>query len=142
RAARATGAGKQPPPLPSSTLTVPLLFAVTRSRAPLWSKSPAATERGVWPTGRIRWFGWNEPSPLPSRTSTAGFAGLPEVFRATSGRPSPLKSPTATDWALPLPAPPFGTAVGTAGWKEPPPVRGSKGRVLWSAEHGPALAAE
>ena len=65
------------------------------------SKSPAATERGVWPTLRIWWFGWNEPSPLPSRTSTAGPAG-PAVFRATSSRWSPLKSPTATDSALPV----------------------------------------
>ena len=77
------------------------LFAVTRSRAPLRSKSPTATERGVWPTLRIWWFGWNEPSPLPSRTSTAGPAG-PAVFRATSGRRSPLKSPTAADPAMPV----------------------------------------
>ena len=114
------------------------LFAVTRSRAPLRSKSPAATERGVWPTGRIRWFGWNEPSPLPSRTSTAGPAG-PGVFRATSGRPSPLKSPTATDWALPLPAPLLRTLVVTAGRNEPLPFPSSTLTLLWEAEDGPAL---
>src|SRR5215472_12999418 len=139
--ARSARGRKEPSPLPSSTLTVPLLFAVTRSRAPLWSKSPAATERGIWPTGRIRWFGWNEPSPLPSSTSTAGFAGLPGVFRATSGRPSPLKSPTATDWALPLPAPPLRTAVVIAGWNEPLPLPSSTLTLLWEVEveNGPAL---
>src|SRR5262249_39334630 len=123
--------GKEPPPLPSSTLTVPLPFAVTRSRVPLWSKSPAATALGIPPTGRIRWFDWNEPSPLPSITSTAGFAGLPEVLSARSVRPSPLKSPTATDWALPLPAPPLRTAVVPAGWNEPLPLPSSTLTLLW-----------
>src|SRR5262245_6267257 len=138
--ARSTRGRKEPSPLPSSTLTVPLLFAVTRSRAPLRSKSPAATEKGVWPTGRIRWFGWNEPSPLPSRTSTAGPAGPPDVFRATSVWPSPLKSPTATDWALPLPAPPLRMFVVTAGRNDPSPFPSSTLTLLWVVvEDGPTL---
>src|SRR5262245_39031226 len=128
---------KEPPPLPSSTLTLPWLFAVTRSRAPLPSKSPAATESGVWPTGRIRWFGWNEPSPLPSRTSTAGPEG-PAVFRARSVWPSPLKSPTATDWAPPVAAPPLTTAVVPAGRNEGRPSPSST-LTLWEGEDGPAL---
>src|SRR5207344_2699590 len=101
-------------------------------RAPLWSKSPAATEKGVGPTGRIRWFGWNEPSPLLSRTSTAGPEG-PVVFRARSVRPSRLKSPATTDRALPLPAPPLTTAVVTAGWNEPRPSPSST-LTLWEVE--------
>src|SRR5262249_19809910 len=84
-----------------------------------------------------RWFGWNEPSPLPSRTSTAGFEGLPEVFRAMSGRPSPLKSPATTDW----PAPPLRTGVVTAGWNEPLSLPSSTLTLLWGGEvgNGPAL---
>src|SRR3954470_13561799 len=136
--ARSTRGRKEPSPLPSSRLRVPWLFAVTRSRAPLRSKSPTATERGVWPTLRISWFGRNDPSPLPSRTSTAGPAG-PEVFRATSGRWSPLKSPTATDRALPWPRPLFWTLVVTAGWNEPLPLPSSTLRLLWEVENGPVL---
>src|SRR5262249_39562956 len=124
---------KEPPPFPNTTLRVPLLFAVTRSRVPLPSKSPTATERGVWPTPRIRWFGWNEPSPLPSRTSTAGPAG-PAVFRATSGRPSPLRSPTAADPAMPVARPLLRTVVVTAGWNEPLPLPSSTLRLLWEVE--------
>src|SRR5262245_11060529 len=120
---------KEPPPLPSSTLTLPWLFAVTRSRAPLPSKSPAATERGVGPTGRTRWFVWNEPSPLPSRTSTAGFTPLAALVRATSVRPSPLKSPATTDRPALLP-----TAVVTAGWNEPLPLPSSTLTLPWEVE--------
>src|SRR5262245_60451835 len=127
---------KEPPPLPSSTLTVPWLFAVTRSRAPLPSKSPAATERGVGPTGRTRWFVWNEPSPLPSRTSTAGFTPLAAVVRATSGRTSPLKSPDTTDVPAGL-----RTAVVTAGWNERLPLPSSTLTLPWEVEveTGPVL---
>src|SRR5262245_142994 len=139
--ARSIRGRKEPSPLFSSRLRVPLwLFAVTRSREPLRSKSPAATERGVWPTLRIRGFGRNEPSPWPRRSCTAGPAG-PAVFRATSGRRSPLKSPTATDPAMPVPRPPLRTAVVTAGWNEPLPFPSSTLRLLWAvvAETGPRL---
>src|SRR4051812_45641088 len=129
---------KEPSPLPSSRLRVPWLFAVTRSRAPLRSKSPTAKEKGVWPTLRTSWFGWNEPSPLPSRTSTAGPAG-PAVFRATSSRWSPLKSPTAADPAMPVPGPLFWTLVVTAGWNEPLPSPSSTLRLLWEVESCPVL---
>src|SRR5262249_34428324 len=137
-AVKSVRGGKEPPPFPSSTLTVPLLFAVTRSRAPLPSKSPAATERGVWATGRIRWFGWNEPSPLPSKTSTAAPTG-PAVVRETASRWSPWKSPTAAGALTAVAGPLFWTLVVTAGWNEPLPLPSSTLRLLWEAEDGPEL---
>src|SRR5262249_40757676 len=82
---------------------------------------------------RIWWFVWNEPSPLPSRTSTAGFAPLPARVRARSGRPSRLKSPATTD----RPAPPL-TAVVTAGWNGPLPVPSRTLTLLWEGENDPA----
>src|SRR5262249_50124699 len=63
------------------------------------------------------------------------------VFRATSGRWSPLKSPTATDPALPVARPLLRTLVVIAGWNEPLPLPSSTLRLLWEVEveDGPRL---
>src|SRR5262249_28513400 len=56
------------------------------------------------------------------------------VFRATSGRWSPLKSPTAADSALPVARPLLRTLVVIAGWNEPSPFPSSTLRLLWEVE--------
>src|SRR5580704_14834255 len=91
------GAGVKPPfPFPRRTVTLQsALLAMTRSSKPSPLKSPTATVTGVEPTvngqpGALV----NPPAPLPSSTCTSV---LDQSVIATSGMPSPLKSPTAAE---------------------------------------------
>ena len=91
-----------PVPLPSSTDTeLVLTLAVTRSCRPSPLKSPTATDRGLPPIAGDA-AAVNVPSPmlpvpLPNNTDTEL---APKLAAARSCRPSPLKSPTATETGL------------------------------------------
>src|SRR3989442_1594166 len=66
----------------------------------LESKSPTATDAGLWPAPKVS-AARKVPSPLPSSTETML---EPKLATARSGLLSPLKSPTATEKG-PLPTP-------------------------------------
>ena len=108
---------KSPVPSPSRMLTLAeSSLATARSGLPSRLKSPTATEKGLVPT-----FSGEEgaavksPVPVPSRMLTLL---EPALATARSGRPSRLKSPTATELGW---VPTLSGEVGAAA-KSPVPV--------------------
>ena len=115
-----------PSPLPSSTprrvsKPSPTKFCslITRSARPSPLTSPTATDVGpkLPSLAAKRWAGPNVPSPWPSSTLTALLAKSADT---RSGRPSPLKSWTATAHGCEP------TARSIRGRKEPSPLPSSR----------------
>src|SRR5262249_31943182 len=98
-ATKLTGRRKTPVPERRSTLTVPLEeFVTTRSGLPSPLTSATAKALGPLPAVGELLGAWNPPPPLLRSTLTV--PGLTLLVTARSGRPSLLKSPTATARAL------------------------------------------
>ena len=87
-----------PVPSPRNSINAPSSSPTIRSGIPSPLKSPAAIDRGAWPSARWETIGLNEPSVWPSDTvRMPGPEGFPsgDAASAISTMPSRLKSPTA-----------------------------------------------